>query len=87
MQFISGRLKSPRSINLMLPTRETEVKMFWYVWGGDCGGTYTQQQRRGEEDSIFIAIISELMSVVIMWEGNELEIAIMTLLPTEPLSL
>ena len=73
----------------MFPTYrcETEVKMFWHVWGGDCGGTYTKQHSREGEDSIFTAIISELVSVVITWEGNGLDTAIMTSPPTVPLSL
>ena len=69
-QFISGGLKSSRSTSFMLATQrcETEVKMFWYVWGGDCGGIYTTEER----DKIY------LISVEITWEGNELETAIMT---------
>ena len=51
-QFISGRLKSPRSTSLMLPTQryKTEVAMLWDVWGRDCGGKYTNN--RGERGNI-----------------------------------
>ena len=47
---------------------------------------YTTTEKR-VKDSIFTAIISELISMVITWEGNELETSILTPPPTEPLSL
>ena len=87
-QFISGRLKSPRSTSLMLPTQryKTEVTMLWDVWGRDCGRTYTN--KRGERGIFyFYCNISVLISVEVTWERTELETAIMTLPPTEPLSL
>ena len=56
------------------------------MYGGRLWRNIYTIEKRGK-GSIFTAIISELMSAVIMWKGNELETTIMTPLPTELLSL